>query len=78
MLKSKTKIKSINIELTDYRGFKKYVKLEPEQIKEINSQYTVKESIKRLKSACMNYSKDYWVTGYMNNHKIAQYQWAEL
>ena len=71
-------IKDVRIELTDYIGIKKTVKLEPGQIKTINRQYTMRQALERLRMACRSYSNSYWVTGYVNNHKICWYQWAQL
>jgi len=71
-------IKSVKIELTNYLGLKKEVKLEPEQVKQLNKQFTVKENLKRTVAACKNYSNEYWVTGYVNNHKICWFQWAQV
>jgi len=71
-------IKSIKIELTNYQGLKKEVTLELDQIKQLNEKFTVKENLKRLKNACMHYSNDYWVTGYVNGHKLCWFQWSQV
>ena len=71
-------IKSVKIELTNYLGSKKEVKLEPDQIDQLNKQFIVKENLKRLVAACKSYSNDYWVTGYINNHKVCWYQWNQV
>jgi len=71
-------IKSIRVELTDFLGIKKIVELEPEQIKQLNKKFTVKENIKRLIMACKDYSNNYWATGYINNHKVCWFQWNQL
>lgn len=71
-------IKSVKVELTNFLGLKKTIELEPEQIEQLNKQYTLKENIKRLQAACKSYSNEYWATGYINNHKICWYQWNQL
>ena len=66
------------MECVDWLSRKKIVELTPEQIKEINRQFTIKEFLKRFKEGCRSYSKSYWVTGYVNNHKVCWFQWAEI
>lgn len=71
-------IKEVRVELTDYLGIKKTVRLKSGQIKHLNRTYTIRDALGRLKSVCRGYSNNYWVTGYVNNHKVCWYQWAQL
>jgi len=71
-------IKSARMECVDWLSRKKTVELTPEQINEINKQFTVKEFLKRFIAGCRSYSKSYWITGYVNGHKVCWFQWAEI
>ena len=71
-------IKSVKMSYTNYLGITKTIELEPGMITELNTQFTFKEALKRFISGCRSYSKNYWVTGYINNHKVCWFQWVEV
>jgi len=67
-------IKSMKMKTVNYLGMETWIELTPGQVKEFTEQFTVKECLKRFKSACKSYSNNYWVTGYVNNHKLCWFQ----
>lgn len=71
-------IKSIRMEYTNWMGIKKEIEFDTDMIKSLNNKYTIKDNIKRFVAGCKSYSKNYWVTGYINNHKVCWFQWDEV
>ena len=71
------KIKKVSMLYVDYLGMRKTVELTPEQVKDI-SKMSYKEAVKRLAFACRDYSKKYWVTGFINDKEVCHFQWAEV
>ena len=71
-------IKSIKMVCVDWLSREKVIELNQDQIKALNQENTVKENLERFKNACRYYSKNYWVTGYVNNHKFCWFQWSEV
>ena len=67
-------IRSMVMSYTDFLGMTKEVKLTDDQIQELQKQFTFKEIANRFKASCKSYTNNYWVTGYINNHKICWFQ----
>ena len=67
-------IKSMTMSYTSYLGITKQIELTVDQIQELQKQFTFKEIAKRFIASCKSYTHNYWVTGYINNHKICWFQ----